>query len=87
MIPALDQQRVARAVLTYLAEPGDPVLAALLDVTEPASIVAAVAAGRLPGRAAARLTRWAPEHLATGGPEHLASGHPGAFLPRLPAPG
>ena len=48
MIADLDQQRIARAVLTYLAEPGDPVLAALLDVSGPASIVAAVAAGRLP---------------------------------------
>ena len=48
MIADLDQQRIARAVLTYLAEPADPVLAALLDISEPASIVAAVAAGRLP---------------------------------------
>ena len=52
MIAALDRQRVARAVLTYLAEPGDPVLAALLDVSEPANIVAAVAAGHLPRLAA-----------------------------------
>ena len=48
MIPALDQDRVARAVLTYLAEPGDPVLAALLQVSTPADLVAAVAARRLP---------------------------------------
>ncbi len=48
MTTALHQQRVARAILTYLAEPGDPVLATLLDVSEPADIVAAVAAGRLP---------------------------------------
>ena len=33
MITAFDQDRVARAVLTYLAEPGDPVLAALLQVS------------------------------------------------------
>jgi DNA processing protein len=77
VIAALDQQRVARAVLTYLAEPGDPVLAALLDVTEPASIVAAVAAGRLPGWAAARLTRWAPGHLASGAPGRLPAPPPG----------
>ena len=48
MITALDRQRLARAVLTYLAEPDDPVLAALLDVSDPAGIVAAVAAGRPP---------------------------------------
>ncbi len=48
MIAPLDQDRVARAVLTYLAEPGDPVLAALLQVSTPADLVAAVAAGRLP---------------------------------------
>ena len=57
MITALDQQRVARAVLTYLAEPGDPVLAALLDVSDPAGIVAAVAAGRLPALPLDRLRR------------------------------
>ena len=55
MITALDQQRVARAVLTYLAEPGDPVLAALLDVSDPAGIVAAVAAGRPPAWPLGRL--------------------------------
>ena len=48
MIAALDQDRVARAVLTYLAEPGDPVLGALLQVSTPADLVAAVAARRLP---------------------------------------
>jgi DNA processing protein len=48
VITALDQDRVARAVLTYLAEPGDPVLAALLQVSTPADLVAAVAARRLP---------------------------------------
>lgn len=52
MIGAADRQRAARAVLTYLAEPGDPVLAALLDAGEPADIVTAITAGRvslLPG--------------------------------------
>ena len=63
MIAAPDRQRVARAVLTYLAEPGDPVLAALLDVSEPASIVAAVAAGRLP---ALSLSRRDPGHPDPG---------------------
>ena len=54
MIAALDQDRIARAVLTYLAEPGDPVLAALLQVSTPANLVAAVAAGRLPAVPARR---------------------------------
>ncbi len=54
MIAALDQDRIARAVLTYLAEPGDPVLAALLEVSTPADLVAAVAAGRLPAVPARR---------------------------------
>lgn len=48
MIAALDKQRIARAVLTYLAEPGDPVLGALLRACEPAEIVTAVTAGRIP---------------------------------------
>jgi DNA processing protein len=54
VIAALDQDRVARAVLTYLAEPADPVLAALLQVSSPAELVAAVAAGRLPAVPARR---------------------------------
>jgi DNA processing protein len=52
---ALDKQRIARAVLTYLAEPGDPVLGALLGACEPAEIVTAVTAGRVP---AARAGVW-----------------------------
>jgi DNA processing protein len=48
MITALDEQHVARATLTYLAEPGDPVLASWLEVSPPAEIVAAIGAGELP---------------------------------------
>jgi DNA processing protein len=44
MSPAL-----ARAALTYLAEPGDPALGALLEICEPAEVLAAIKAGRLPG--------------------------------------
>ena len=73
MIAALDRQRVARAVLTYLAEPGDPVLAALLDVSEPASIVAAVAAGRLP---ALSLSRRDPGQPDPGQPDPGQSAAP-----------
>jgi DNA processing protein len=48
MITTVDREHVARAMLTYLAEPGDPVLAAWLEVTTPADAVAAISAGRLP---------------------------------------
>ena len=45
----LDEQHLARAALTYLAEPGDPALGALLEVCEPAEVLAAIKAGTLPG--------------------------------------
>jgi DNA processing protein len=50
MSPArrLDPQTLARAALTYLAEPADPALGALLEVCEPAEILAAIKAGTLP---------------------------------------
>ncbi len=48
MIPDLDEEHVARARLTYLAEPGDPVLASWLEVSPPAEIIAAISAGQLP---------------------------------------
>jgi len=42
------EQRLARAALTYLAEPGDPALGALLALCEPAEVVAAIKADLLP---------------------------------------
>ncbi len=48
MTPDLDEEHVARARLTYLAEPGDPVLASWLEVSPPAEIIAAISAGQLP---------------------------------------
>jgi DNA processing protein len=45
--------RLARAALTCAADPGDPVLAALLRSHTPVEIVAALTAGRMPGAAAA----------------------------------
>jgi DNA processing protein len=50
MSPArqLDPQALARAALTYLAEPADPALGALLEVCEPAEVLAAIKAGTLP---------------------------------------
>jgi DNA processing protein len=40
--------RLARAALTYLAEPGDPALGALLAVCDPAEVLAAIKADELP---------------------------------------
>jgi DNA processing protein len=48
MTSTFDAEHVARARLTYLAEPGDPVLASWLEVSPPAAIVAAISAGQLP---------------------------------------
>jgi DNA processing protein len=45
----LDQQALARAALTYLAEPADPALGALLEICEPAEVLAAIKADMLPG--------------------------------------
>jgi len=46
---ASDEERLARAALTYLAEPGDSVLGALLAVCEPAAVLATIKAGTWPG--------------------------------------
>jgi len=45
----LTKQALARAALTYLAEPGDPALGALLEICEPAEVLAAIKADTLPG--------------------------------------
>jgi DNA processing protein len=42
------EQRLARAALTYVAEPGDPVMGALLRTCAPEEIVAALGEGRMP---------------------------------------
>lgn len=44
--------RVASAVLTYLAQPGDPLLGALLEALPPEEVLAAIRAGSLPSGAA-----------------------------------
>jgi DNA recombination-mediator protein A len=44
----LGAHALARASLTYLAEPGDPALGALLEICEPAEVLAAIKAGLLP---------------------------------------
>jgi DNA processing protein len=45
-------ERIARAALTWVAEPGDPVMGALLTICSPAEIVAALTEGRMPRRSA-----------------------------------
>jgi DNA processing protein len=45
----LSEQHLARAALTYLAEPADPALGALLEICDPAEVLAAIKAGTLPG--------------------------------------
>jgi DNA processing protein len=45
----LSERTLARAGLTYLAEPGDPALGALLGICEPEEILAAIKADMLPG--------------------------------------
>jgi DNA processing protein len=45
----LDEQKLARAALTYLAEPGDPALGALLAICDPAEVLAGNKAGMVPG--------------------------------------
>jgi DNA processing protein len=44
----LGPQALARAALTYLAEPADPALGALLEICEPAEVLAAIKADMLP---------------------------------------
>ncbi len=44
----LSQDKLARAALTYLAEPGDPALGALLGSNEPAEVLSAIKADVLP---------------------------------------
>ena len=47
-----DEERLARAALTCVAEPGDPVMGALLRTCAPAEIVTALVQGRVPVPAA-----------------------------------
>jgi DNA processing protein len=44
----LGEQHLARAALTYLAEPADPALGALLEIFEPTEVLASIKAGTLP---------------------------------------
>ena len=57
--------RVARAILTYLAEPADPLLGTLLRETDPCEIVAAIRSGAVPTAMYRRLN---PAQQARTGP-------------------
>jgi DNA processing protein len=50
-----DVHRVACAMLTYLAEPADPLLGALLRMLDPAHVLASIRSGTVPARAVAGL--------------------------------
>ena len=52
MTEVSDEERLARAALTCVAEPGDPVMGALLRSCSPAEIVTALVRGRVPVPAA-----------------------------------
>ena len=49
-ITSADQQRIARATLTYLAEPADPMVCGLLQILSPAELVASIRSGSIPTR-------------------------------------
>jgi DNA processing protein len=60
----MDPHRLACAALSYLAEPDDAVLGTLLGMCEPAEMVAAIRAGRLPDRLTASLADCDPADRA-----------------------
>ena len=61
-----ETERVARAALTWIAEPKDPAMGALLRICSPAEIVAAVTEGRMP-----RVTPGPAGSNGLGGIPHL----------------
>jgi DNA processing protein len=77
-----DEERLARAALTYLAEPGDPALGALLAICGPAGLLAAIQAGTLPEASEVRGAS-AASRAALG----RAFGRWRVRLPKLPADG
>jgi DNA processing protein len=74
-----DDHRVACAMLTYLAEPADPVLGALLQVLSPVEVLASTRSGTVPARAARAMS----QAQAAGLRPALARWR--SRLPRVPA--
>ncbi len=77
--------RLARAALTYLAEPGDPALGALLAVCDPAEVLAAIKADTLP--AASQAGQMGQMGLPSRAALGRALGRWRVRLPKLPADG
>lgn len=50
-----DRERIARATLTFLAEPADPLVTALLEHLSPAGVLECIRSGTLPGSATTAL--------------------------------
>ncbi len=89
-----EAERAARAALTWVAEPGDPVMGALLRYCSPAEIVAALTEGRMPRTAWVPADSAVPEtadSLGSGSARRAAGGSPArsgtggepAGMPRL----
>ncbi|MGH3409153.1 MAG: DNA-processing protein DprA [Streptosporangiaceae bacterium] len=57
--------RLARAALTYLAEPADPMLGDLLQVLAPAEVLAAIGSGSVPADSAGGLAPYRASRLAS----------------------
>jgi DNA processing protein len=77
--------RLARAALTYLAEPDDPALGALLAICEPAEVLTAIKAGTLPAISGASGASGIGQ--ASRAALERALGRWRVRLPRLPADG
>lgn len=76
-------ERAARAALTWVAEPGDPVMGALLRFCSPADIVAALIEGRMPRTPRVPADDAVPEatDAGRGGSGLGDNGAPGASAP------
>ncbi len=82
MIRLNDDHRAARATLTYVAEPADPVLGHLLQVLSPAEVLASIRSGTSPARAVTAMDQAQPSREVTGAGHQLASWcpAPGSYL-------
>jgi DNA processing protein len=87
-----EAERAARAILTWVAEPGDAAMGALLGICPPAEIVAALIEGRMPrptatcsggasfGGGRAVMSGDGPEAVSGVGPAAWSSGGPAALF-------
>ena len=78
--------RAARATLTYLAEPADPLLRSLLREADPCEIVAAIRTCTVPDAMSRQLNPAQQARIRTrsGAMAGEASRHPGGDRARLP---